>query len=181
MGLQRSDLVLVGGTSSKWGKNGIGEGICEANGERQKPVPKWLSGHELAKLAGTALRRAQPVLAKGFWTDQPLLVEMVPVERGGVAGKAPRVYARELNAPITGTAMNADSPLRRFEGKAIEAHPDMPRGSVAFTPLKNLVYGISTDMRRDRSYHSRKRVLEYTFDIANDYEVAVKQAAVLGE
>lgn len=90
-------------------------------------------------------------------------------------------YARELNAPITGTAMNADSPLRRFEGKAIEAHPDMPRGSVAFTPLKNLVYGISTDIRRDRAYHSRKRVLEYTFDIANDYEVAVKQAAVLGE
>ncbi|AUQ62338.1 P2 family phage major capsid protein [Phaeobacter inhibens] len=90
-------------------------------------------------------------------------------------------YARELNAPITGSAMNADSPVRRFEGKPIEAHPDMPRGSVAFTPLKNLVYGVSTDVRRDRSYHSRKRVLEYTFDMAVDYEVAVKQAAVLGE
>lgn len=90
-------------------------------------------------------------------------------------------YARELNAPITGKAMNADSPLRRFEGKPIEAHPDMPSGSVAFTPLKNLVYGVNTDIRRTRSYHAAKRVLEYTFDMAVDYEVAVKQAAVLGE
>ncbi|MEG9884171.1 MAG: hypothetical protein V6Z86_06060 [Hyphomicrobiales bacterium] len=89
-------------------------------------------------------------------------------------------YARELNAPITGKAMHADSPLRRFEGHAIEAHPLMPRGVVIFTPLKNLVYGMHTDIRRDRSWHARKRVLEYTFDLAIDYEVAVKQAAVLG-
>lgn len=89
-------------------------------------------------------------------------------------------YARELNAPITGKAMHADSPLRRFEGHAIEAHPLMPRGVVIFTPLKNLVYGMHTDIRRDRAWHARKRVLEYTFDFAVDYEVAVKQAAVLG-
>lgn len=90
-------------------------------------------------------------------------------------------YARQLGVGVTGTALRADSPLRRFEGKAIEAHPDMPSGSVMFTPLKNLVFGVHTDIRRDRSYHSRKRALEYTFDMAVDYEVAVKQAAVLGE
>ncbi|MDO5643902.1 MAG: hypothetical protein Q4G26_16130, partial [Paracoccus sp. (in: a-proteobacteria)] len=90
-------------------------------------------------------------------------------------------YSREINAPVTGTAVNLDSPARRFEGHTIESHPDMPEGKVIFTPLKNLVVGIHTDIRRDRSYHSRKRVLEYTFDMAVDYEVAVKQAAVLGK
>lgn len=89
-------------------------------------------------------------------------------------------YAREVNAPVTGTAVNLDSPARRFEGKTIESQPDMPAGRVIFTPLKNLVFGVHTDIRRDRAYHSRKRVLEYTFDMAVDYEVAVKQAAVLG-
>lgn len=89
-------------------------------------------------------------------------------------------YSREINAPVTGSAVNLDSPARRFEGKAIESHPDMPKGKVIFTPLKNLVFGVHTDIRRDRAYHSRKRVLEYTFDMAVDYEVAVKQAAVMG-
>lgn len=96
MGLQRSDLVLVGGTSSKWGKNGIEEGIEEVTEEGRKRVSKWLSCDEFAKLAGTTSRRARQVLSKGFWKDQPLLVEMVPVERGGVAGKAPRVYVKTL-------------------------------------------------------------------------------------
>lgn len=90
-------------------------------------------------------------------------------------------YSREVNAPVTGTAVNLDSPARRFEGHTIESHPDMPAGRVIFTPLKNLVFGVHADIRRDRSYHSRKRVLEYTFDMAVDYEVAVKQAAVLGQ
>ncbi len=90
-------------------------------------------------------------------------------------------YSREINAPVTGTAVNLDSPARRFEGHGIEAHPDMPAGRVIFTPLKNLVFGVHADIRRDRAYHSRKRVLEYTFDMAVDYEVAVKQAAVLGK
>lgn len=90
-------------------------------------------------------------------------------------------YSREVNAPVTGSAVNLDSPARRFEGKTIESHPDMPAGKVIFTPLKNLVFGVHADIRRDRAYHSRKRVLEYTFDMAVDYEVAVKQAAVLGQ
>lgn len=90
-------------------------------------------------------------------------------------------YARELNLPITGTALTADSPLRRFEGRPIEAVPDMPRGTVLFTPLKNLVHGIHVDVKQDRAYHQRKRALEFTFDMAVDYEIAVKEFAVLGE
>lgn len=39
----------------------------------------------------------------------------------------------------------------------------------------------TTDIKRDRAYHSRRRALEYTFDMSFDFEVAVKQFAVLGE
>ena len=60
-------------------------------------------------------------------------------------------YARELNAPITGKAMNADTLLRRFEGRLIEAHPLMPSGIVVFTPLKSLIFGLHIDIRRDRA------------------------------
>ena len=90
-------------------------------------------------------------------------------------------YGREVNAPVTGIPIGVDALARRCEGKDIIDHPDMPAGKVIFTPLKNLVFGVHADIRRDRAYHSRKRVLEYTFDMAVDYEVAVKQAAVLGK
>ena len=90
-------------------------------------------------------------------------------------------YARQLGAHVTGTPLVADSPLRRFEGYPIEAHPKMPRGRVLFTPLKNLVYGLHADIHRDKAYHQRRRVLEYTFDMAVDYEIAVKQACILGK
>jgi hypothetical protein len=90
-------------------------------------------------------------------------------------------YAEEINAPVIGHETATASPARRYKGRIIKAHPDMPPGSVAFTPMKNLVYGLHTTVQRDRAYHSRKRALEYTFDLSFDFEVAVKQAAVLGE
>jgi hypothetical protein len=90
-------------------------------------------------------------------------------------------YARELGAHVTGTPLTADSPLRRFEGRPIEAHPRMPRGKVMFTPLMNLAHGVHSDIHQDKEYHKRKRVLEYTFDMSVDYEIAVKEACVLGK
>ena len=90
-------------------------------------------------------------------------------------------YAYELGGHVTGHALTAESPLRRFSGLPIEPHPYMPKGTVLFTPLKNLVFGMNTEIKRDRAYHSRKRVIEYTFDMAVDYELVIKQAAVLGE
>ncbi len=90
-------------------------------------------------------------------------------------------YGRELGVPITGVAMRAESPLRRFEGRPIEAIGDMPRGKVLFTPLKNLVHGIHTEVKRDKAYDGRARALEYTFDMAVDYEIAVKRYTVLAE
>jgi len=89
-------------------------------------------------------------------------------------------YAAELGAHVTGTALTAESPLRRYNGLPIEANPRMPRGKVMFTPLMNLAQGIHTDVQQDKEYHKRRRVLEYTFDMATDFEIAVKQACVLG-
>lgn len=90
-------------------------------------------------------------------------------------------YAEEINAPVVGHEVQSGSPARRYKGKVIKAHPEMPAGSVLFTPMKNLVFGLHTDIQRNRAYHNRRRALEYTFDMAPDYEIAVKQAAVLGE
>ena len=89
-------------------------------------------------------------------------------------------YARELGAHVTGTPLTAESPLRRFEGYAIEAEPEMPRGHVFFTPLKNLAFGLHSNIRRDRAYHARKRALEYTFDTACDFEIVVGRAMSVG-
>ncbi len=88
-------------------------------------------------------------------------------------------YFREIVGPVTGSALIADSAIRRFEGRPIEAVGDMPRGKVMFTPLKNLVHGIHTDVKRDKAYHQRKRALEFTFDMAVDYEIAVKEYCVI--
>lgn len=90
-------------------------------------------------------------------------------------------YSREINAPVVGHETKTQSPANAFEGKPIECHPHMPEGSVLFTPLKNLVFGAHSDVQRSREYNNKARALEYVFDMAFDYEIAVKQAAVLGE
>lgn len=90
-------------------------------------------------------------------------------------------YWRELGLHVTGSALATQAPEFRFEGHTIEPQADMPKGHVMFTPLENLAHGIHADIRRDRAYHARKRVLEYTFDFACDYEIAVKEALALGK
>lgn len=90
-------------------------------------------------------------------------------------------YSREINAPVTGHETATMAPANSFEGKPIERHASMPEGSVLFTPLKNLVFGAHTDVQRSREYKNAKRGIEYVFDMSFDYEIAVKQAVVLGE
>lgn len=90
-------------------------------------------------------------------------------------------YAEQINAPVTGHEVQSGSPARRFRGHDIEAHPSFPPGKVLFTPLINLVHGVHTTIDRNRDYNSRRRALEYTFDMSFDYEIAVKPFAVLGE
>lgn len=90
-------------------------------------------------------------------------------------------YSREINAPVTGHEVHTKKPASDFEGKEIVGHKNMPRGTVLCTPLANLVFGMHVDVRRSRDYHKIKRAIEYVFDISFDYELAIKEAAVLAQ
>jgi hypothetical protein len=89
-------------------------------------------------------------------------------------------YAFELAGFVTGVPLAADSPLRRFMGIPIIPSPYMPAGKVLLTPPQNLVFGLSTEMVATRRFNERARAIEWTFDTACDYEIAVKQACVYG-
>lgn len=66
-------------------------------------------------------------------------------------------------------------------GYQVERVPFMPRGHVLFTPLKNLVFGLNQDITRHREFKPRKKVIEYTWNLFADFEIAAKQAVVLGK
>ena len=57
----------------------------------------------------------------------------------------------------------------------------MPQGYLLYTPLKNLVLGIHTNIVRTGAFHARRRAFEFTFDSDFDFEIAVKQFCVLGK
>lgn len=89
-------------------------------------------------------------------------------------------YAYELGQQVTGQALVADSPLRRFLGRPILTSPYCPAGKVLFTPPQNLIFGISTEIWQKRRWDDDARALRWVFDFAVDYEIAVKQACVYG-
>lgn len=91
------------------------------------------------------------------------------------------LYATQVGFHVTGTPLIADSPLYRFKGVPIHTVQNMPSGHAFFTPLQNFAFGLHTQMERTKAFHARKRVLEYTFDMACDFEFAVAQAVVLGK
>lgn len=70
--------------------------------------------------------------------------------------------------------------VKEFLGYKIEVVPDMPKQTVIFTPLPNLVYGVNTNVERYRELKGTKRVIDYTYDSAFDFQVAVDDAAVIG-
>lgn len=70
--------------------------------------------------------------------------------------------------------------IKNFLGYKIVVVPDMPARNVIFTPLANLVYGVNTTIEKYRELKGTKRVIDYTFDSAFDYQVAVDDAAVIG-
>ncbi len=89
-------------------------------------------------------------------------------------------YAYELGQHVTGSALVADSPLRRFLGRPILTSPYCPAGKLLFTPPQNLIFGISTDIWQKRRWDDDARALRWVFDFAVDFEIAVKQACVYG-
>ncbi len=89
-------------------------------------------------------------------------------------------YNIELGKMITGSPLIADTDGHNFLRQKVISCRYMPDTVVMYTPIKNLVMGISTLIRRDSAYHARKRVLEFTYDMAVDFEIAIKKACVLG-
>lgn len=70
--------------------------------------------------------------------------------------------------------------VKNFLGYRIEVVPNMPEHHVIFTPLANLVYGVNTTIEKYRELKGTRRVIDYTFDSAFDFQVAVDDAAVIG-
>jgi hypothetical protein len=90
-------------------------------------------------------------------------------------------YNIELGKHVTGAAIIANSNAQGFLATQVVANRYMPDGSVLYTPLKNLVFGMHTTITRTGSFHPRKRAFEFTYDMSVDYEIAVKQACVYGK
>lgn len=67
-----------------------------------------------------------------------------------------------------------------FLGKEIVVSPFVPTGTVLYTPLSNLVWGICRDIERYREVRGTKRCVDYTFNIACDFAIAINRACVVG-
>ncbi|MEK8017821.1 MAG: hypothetical protein VSS75_013195 [Candidatus Parabeggiatoa sp.] len=89
-------------------------------------------------------------------------------------------YDIEIGKHVTGAAIITNQTDHRFLRQRIESCQFMPAGKLLYTPLKNLIMGISVLMRRDSTWHARKRVLEITYDMAVDFGIAIKHACVIG-
>ena len=88
-------------------------------------------------------------------------------------------YDVEVGKHVTGRAAIADSKANGLVGFNIIRQGHMPAKTVMFSPPKNLIYGINKNITRHKAWHARKRVVEYTWELMADFEIAAKQAVVL--
>ncbi len=84
-------------------------------------------------------------------------------------------YMLELADTTKTAALFTDAKTKSFMGYPIEVNKYMPNGVYMATPLKNLVFGMLTKIYRERTWNARKRAIEYTFDVGNDYEIIIKK------
>ena len=77
-------------------------------------------------------------------------------------------------------AVLLEGKLNEMLGYDIERVSAMPRGTVIFTPLENLIYGACTQIERYRELNGKRRCIDYTFDMPFDFQVAIPDAAVIG-
>lgn len=69
------------------------------------------------------------------------------------------------------TLLSADK--KTFMQMPIEECADVPNGEYLLTPLKNMVFGISSKVLRDRWYENKESALCYKFVVHPDYEFDV--------
>ena len=89
------------------------------------------------------------------------------------------LYQRQIGQMVGGLGHLLNKQTLTYLGYEIIALNEMPRNTVLFTPLPNLVFGVNTAMERYREVSGEERCIKYTFDSAFDFQVAVDDAAVI--
>ncbi len=82
-------------------------------------------------------------------------------------------YCLEVGKSTNTAQLLIDAAASGFAGYGFEVTNNMPSGTYMLTPLQNLVFGMVSNIYRAREWNSRKRAIEYTFDIYADYDIAV--------
>jgi hypothetical protein len=80
----------------------------------------------------------------------------------------------------TGLAYLITGAVPTYMGRPIIVHDFMPDDHYFFSPVKNFVYGINTDIKRFREVKGTKRCIDYTFDIPCDFQFVTNGAVILG-
>ena len=75
------------------------------------------------------------------------------------------------------TLLSADK--RSFMQMPIETRPDIPNATYLLTPLKNMVFGISSKVKRSRWYDNDESALKYKFVVYPDYEFDIYKYVTL--
>ena len=70
--------------------------------------------------------------------------------------------------------------VKQFLGYDILPIEEMPANMIIFTPMPNLCFGMNTNIERYRELDGQARCINYTYDSAFDFQVAVDDAAVIG-
>lgn len=97
-------------------------------------------------------------------------------------------YATRETASGDAVMINGFPNLRYF-GRPVYPEPNMVETTVGIvssqvvvmSPASNLVHGIQRNVRIDAEWNARKRVVEYTISIRNDYEYGSGEPVVLGD
>lgn len=90
-------------------------------------------------------------------------------------------YQFEVGQHVTGGPLITENGKTTFMAMPITDCFYMPRGKLLYTPLNNLFIAIHREIKRDIVYDHLKRVWDLVFDMAVDYEIAIKDACVLGK
>lgn len=88
-------------------------------------------------------------------------------------------YARQIGNRVAAHPILFSGETLTPFGYKIVIQNDMPSKHVLFGPLKNLVFGHGTEVKRFRELSGVKRCINYTVTSYFDYQIAVDEAAVV--
>jgi hypothetical protein len=90
-------------------------------------------------------------------------------------------YQYEVGMHVTGGPLITQNGALSFMAMPITDCRYMPQNKVLYTPLNNLFIAIHNEIVKASEFDSELRVWKLNFDMAVDYEIAIKDACVLGK